>query len=93
MANLGIFKINTNGEYKTIEEVTDLSFEEGKTYFMQVQNVGGYLTTCISDTTPQNGGFIMQSGEKFKYTPLNGVNLYLNTNAGEYNSVFLNIAE
>lgn len=90
MANLGFFQVNTNGEYKTLEEVTGLTFTTGTKYFLQVQNAGGYLTTCTSETLPTKGGFILKSSEKFSYTPVEGANLYLNTNGG---SVYLNIAE
>lgn len=92
MANLGYFTIDTNGGYKTIEEVTGLTFETNKTYFLQVHNGGGYLTICSSATLPTGGGFIMNDMEKFNYTPAEGVNLYLKT-AGFKTVNYLNIAE
>ena len=92
MANLGYFTINTNGEYKTIEELTELTFTAGKIYSMQVTNGGGCLTICSSSTLPTKGGFVMNDMEKFNYTPVEGVNLYLKT-AGFGAVNYLNIAE
>lgn len=92
MANLGYFTINTNGEYKTIEELTSLTFSVGTKYSLQVQNGGGYLTICSSATLPTQGGFVMNDMEKFNYTPTEGVNLYLKT-AGFGAVNYLNIAE
>lgn len=92
MANLGFFKIDTNGEYKTLEEVTESTFTAGKTYSLQVQNSGGLLTICSSATLPTIGGFVMNDMEKFNYTPAEGVNLYLKT-AGFGAVNYLNIAE
>lgn len=92
MANLGYFTINTDGEFKTIEELTELTFTAGKTYSMQVSNGGGYLTICSSATLPTEGGFVMKNLEKFNYTPAEGVNLYLKT-AGFGTVNYLNIAE
>lgn len=92
MANLGFFEIDTDGEYKTLEELTELTFTAGKTYSLQVQNGGGLLTICSSETLPQKGGFVMNDMEKFNYTPAEGVNLYLKT-AGFGAVNYLNIAE
>lgn len=92
MANIGYFKVNTNGEYRTIEEVTGLTFTAGTKYSMQVTNGGGYLTICSSDTLPTSGGFVMKDMEKFTYTPEENVNLYLKT-AGFGTVNYLNIAE
>lgn len=90
MANLGFFEINTNGEYKTLEELTELTFTEGTKYNMQVQNGGSYLTICIADSKPTSGGFLMKDLEKFDYTPVSGNNAYLRTSG--YGVAYLNIA-
>lgn len=92
MANIGYFTIDTNGEYETLEEVTGLTFETNKTYTLQVQNGGGYLTVCPSETLPTEGGVVLKDLEKFGYTPISGVNLYLKT-AGFGAVNYLNIIE
>lgn len=92
MANLGIFEINTNGEYKTIEYLTNLTFEVGKTYTLQVQNKLGYLTICSLDTPPTDeSGVILKDLEKINYTPVENVNCYLKTSKD--GSVLLNIMD
>lgn len=90
MANLGIFVINTEGEYEDLETITSLTFSEGTKYTMQAQNAGGELTICIASSKPTDGGFIMQDLEKFEYTPESGNKLYVKT--GTYGKVNLNIA-
>lgn len=90
MVNLGFFEVNTNGEYQTIEEVTGLTFTTGTKYSLQVQNGGGFLTICPSATLPTEGGVVLKDLEKFDYTPVQGVNLYLKT-AGFGTVNYLNI--
>ena len=90
MANLGFFEIDTQGEYKTLEEITGLTFTEGIKYIMQVQNSGSYLTVCIADSTPTKGGFLMKDLEKFDYTPVSGNSIYVYTS--KYGRAYLNIA-
>lgn len=90
MANLGFFEIDTQGEYVDLETATELTFTEGTKYTMQVQNASSYLTLCVSDSTPTEGGFMMKDLEKFDYTPVSGYTLYVNTlRPGK---VYLNIA-
>lgn len=90
MANLGFFEIDTNNEYVNLETLTELTFTEGTKYMMQVQNAGSYLTVCVSDTTPTEGGFLMKDLEKFDYTPVSGSDIFVKT--GNPGKVYLNIA-
>lgn len=92
MANLGYFKVDTNGEYQTIEEATGLTFTADTKYSLQVQNQGGFLTICPSATLPTEGGVVLKDLEKFDYTPVQGVNLYLKT-AGFGAVNYLNIMD
>lgn len=90
MANLGIFKIDTDGEYTDLATLTGLTFTTGTKYTMQAQNAGDELIVCTASSAPSSGGFVIRDFEKFEYTPVDGVNLYVNT--GGYGKVLLNIA-
>ena len=89
MANLGIFEIDTDGEYVDLETATSLTLEVGTKYTLQVQNKLGYLTVCTLNTTPNEGGIVLKDLEKFSYTPIESVDCYLKTPKG--GSVLLNI--
>lgn len=91
MANLGFFEVNTNGEYKTIEEVTGLTFTTGTKYTMQIDNVNDKVFLCISPTVPNKGGFSRKQGEIFSYTPTENENFYIYTS--KYDGCTLNISE
>lgn len=64
----------------------------GTKYSLQVQNRGGFLTICPSATLPTKGGVVLKDLEKFDYTPVQGVNLYLKT-AGFGAVNYLNIMD
>lgn len=91
MANIGIFTINTNGEYVDIATATGETFTEGTTYTMQAQNGGSVLTVCVASSQPTEGGFQIKDLEKFTYTPKSGADLYLFT--GGLGNVKLNISD
>lgn len=57
MANLGIFNINTYGQWATLADITELTFTEGEKYLLQV-NKGGIIQTCEKGEEPDtNEGF------------------------------------
>ena len=63
MKNLGNFVIkNTEGKYKSLADITGLTFEAGKKYYMQVQNS---LYLCEGE----NGGFLINSPILITYIP------------------------
>jgi len=57
MANLGTFKINTNGEYQNLATVLDMEFEVGKSYLMQGR------TNPNIDPASKEYGFWVRVGE------------------------------
>lgn len=91
MANLGYFKIEASDDYDTLENITQLTFTEGTKYQFQVINASAELTCCPLTTKPTEGGVVMKNYEKFSYTPVSGVSLYLKVSG--IGHVFLNVLE
>lgn len=85
MANLGIFKINTNGKYKLLSDLTGLTFHAGINYLMQ--NKGGNCIIIESAVKPTEGGFTV--GNKPFIFECEGIDIYIKTNG----NVHLNISE
>lgn len=83
MANLGTFTVQTNGTYKTLAEVTDLTFTEGNSYQIQILNMA-YLR---EGTT--GGGFLVDNSTPIKYTATSD-DLYIKNN---YGACVVNISE
>lgn len=80
MANLGFFKIpNTNGKYKSLTEISGITFEVGKKYLLQIQN------PCIL-CEGTSGGFLINSLMPITYYPtkeslnvkVDGIEAYIN---------------
>lgn len=84
MANLGYFKVNTNGKYVKLSEITGLTIASGTTYLLQVE---GACRVCESATEPE-GGFYINKAEPFSYTA-GDADLWVKTNG----SCYINIAE
>lgn len=84
MANLYSGVINTDGEYEKLSELTSVTFTTGKTYTLQIQNMA-----YVREGTAGNG-FLISSVDPFKYTPADGVDLYIKTDTF---SCVINIAE
>lgn len=90
MANIGIFKIDTNNEYVDLETITQASFVVDTDYNLQAINSPTTITCCVKSTTPNDGeGFQIFNGEKFGYSPESGKKLYVKS----YGPGYLNIAE
>ena len=72
MANLGTFEINTNNEYVNLETLTGLTFTNGTSYTIQIQN-----TAFIREGTTGDG-FIISDTKPFvlKYQ---GDDVYIRT--------------
>lgn len=85
MANLGIYAINTNGEYQLLSELTGLTFHAGINYLMQ--NKGGNCIVIESATKPTEGGITV--GNKPFLFECEGIDIYIKTNS----SIYLNISE
>ena len=83
MANLYSGSIQTNGDYITLSEATDLTFTAGNKYTIQIQNLA-YLR---EGTT--GGGFLINSTIPITYTATSD-DLYIKTN---YQPAVVNIAE
>ena len=64
MANLAFKKIQGTGDYIDLEEELEISFENGKSYQIQVQNAA---IICESDEKPTEEGFAIRNGEPFTY--------------------------
>lgn len=85
MANLGIFKIDTNGEYKLLSELTGITFHAGINYL--IQNKGGNCIVIESASKPKEGGFTV--GNRPFIFECEGIDIYIKTNGNTY----LNISE
>ena len=85
MANLGIFEINTNGEYMNLSTLTGITFVTGNSYL--IQNYGGSCIVIESSVQPTEGGFVVDN-KPFKYE-CDGSDIYIQTNG----NIYLNISE
>lgn len=83
MANLYSGSIDTNGTYKTLAEVTDLTFTKGTKYVIQIQN-----PAYIREGTTGKG-FLVLSADPFEYTA-GDEDLYIKT---ENRQCVVNIAD
>ena len=87
MANLGIYKIEANDDYKSIETETGETFTVGTTYTMQLLKPA---VICRASSKPTDGGFLIDTTRPFQYTPNGSDTLYIKT---EGLFTFLNIDE
>lgn len=58
--------IDTNGEYETVESLTELTLTSGKTYTVQIQNIG-YIKIADAEFCVQNRIFTFTQGEDALY--------------------------
>ena len=65
MSNLWKGQINTNNEYQKLETISGLSFENDKTYTIQIV---GSCTLCESESLPTEGGFLIDNKSPIQYT-------------------------
>lgn len=65
MANLGIYKIEANDDYKSIETETGKTFTVGTTYTMQLLKPA---VICEASSKPTDGGFLIDTTQPFQYT-------------------------
>ena len=86
MSNLWSGAIDTHNEYIKFSEISGVTFEDGKTYVIQIN---GSCTLIESLTTPTDGGFLVNTLLPVKYTKGDG-DLYVK---GESYLCTLNVAE
>ena len=89
MTNLAHVGVNTNGEYQSLATLSSVTFEQGKTYVLQVMHP---CRLCESASTPTAGGFYINSSQPIQYTAGSG-DLYVQTEVGFKGSCIINIAE
>lgn len=88
MANLAYNKsLKTNGEYIDLAEALGITFEDGKTYQIQIMNTA---TVIISDEKPTEGGFFVFDNKPFGYKHL-GSKLWVKST--EKRPIEVNVAE
>lgn len=76
MSNLGTWTASTGSIYKKLSDITGITFTEGTTYLIQIQNA---CYVCESATQPEadsSTGFLITYPERFTYTPSGG-DLYI----------------
>ena len=90
MANLGTFRIDTQGEWQDFETLTGLTLVDDTTYLMQTGNICAF---CAKATEPEDGekGFVINFNLPFEYTHNIANTLYVKTNDRMYADV--NIAD
>ena len=64
MANLAYKSIRTNGDYVDLAQTLGITFEEGKTYQIQLLSAA---VVIISDEKPKEGGFFIIDSKPFGY--------------------------
>lgn len=87
MAHLGEFRVCTKNEYKKLTDLTEVTFEDNKTYLLQISNP---ITFITSATIPKEGGFYIKDSTPMSYTKEEGVDLYVKT---DFTPSIVNIAE
>ena len=86
MANIGQFKVGT--EWKKLDEITGVTFEEDSSYTIQNKEYQPLLVCEGADApTDKNVGFILQTGEAFGYTAKSGEYLWVRAyqNVAQFN--------
>ena len=83
MANLFTGSIDTKGQYKTLAELTGLTFTSGNKYSIQIQNMAYLREGTVG------GGFLINKTDPITYTASSD-NLYLKT---DYQPCVVNVAE
>ena len=58
--------INTNGTYETVESLTELTLTSGKTYTIQIQNIG-YIKIADAEFCVNNQIFTFTQGDDDLY--------------------------
>lgn len=78
MANLGSFKINTEGEWEDFETLTELTLVDETIYLLQVQNICAF---CAKASEPEatEKGFVINFNVPFEYTHDDTNTLYIKT--------------
>lgn len=84
--NLAKINIEAKKEYQSLSALAAMSFEQGKTYVLQVR--GGVVTLCESETQPSDGGFVISNQTPFEYTASGG-DLWVQSDRG----AVINIAD
>ena len=88
MANIAYSKsLKTKGEYVDLAEALGFTFEEGKTYQIQIMNTA---TIIIADEKPTEGGFFIFDNKPFGYKHL-GSTLWIKST--EKRPVEINVSE
>ena len=64
MSNLAIFEIEPSAEYQSVSTLSELTFEAGRSYQIQIR---GAATFCESSTKPTEGGFFIDSTIPFTW--------------------------
>ena len=62
MSNLGTWNLN-NTDYRKISELTGITFEEGKTYTLQITSGQAYIREGLN-----GAGFLIDNTKPFQYT-------------------------
>lgn len=73
MANLWTGSVKTNGEYQKLEELADVTFQNGNSYTIQIQNMAYLREGTVGE------GFLVNSDIPFTYTA-GADDLYIKTN-------------
>ena len=76
MAHFGQFTIKKEDNYKNMSDL--ITFEDGKTYTLQIQNPALIQS---SSTEPTKGGFYINKPDIFTFTKKEGENLYIKAEA------------
>ena len=90
MANLGTFRIKTDGEWEDFETLTELTLVNDTTYLLQTGNICQF---CAKASEPDNDekGFVIDFNFPFEYKHNVANTLYVKTGDRMYADV--NIAE
>ena len=86
MANLGTFRIKTDGEWQDFETLTELTLVNDTTYLLQTGNICQF---CAKASEPAEGeqGFTINFNLPFEYKHNTANTLYVKTGDRQYADV------
>lgn len=71
------FKVTTNGEYRKVEDLCDISFVDDTLYSIQI--LGSAKLTYSSTTPGEDDGYLINFTRPFSYKKKTGEDLYIKT--------------
>lgn len=92
IGNIGIYDIDTDGEYVKFSEITDVVFEVGVVYTIQAQTYLPVYLVAKGVVPDPNEGFKLLDTHVMNYTHEEGKDLWVKTTKPLIGKTYINIA-